>query len=73
MKYLQDYKTDKKHGKIYKVNNKYEYRSLSGKTVRVYDSIKQLVEGENGQQNNQAEPQEETTTPEVVAEATDES
>ena len=45
---LQDYK----QGEIHKRGGKVYYQSKSGKTVREYNSIKELLKGENGKQTN---------------------
>ena len=64
MKKLQSHK----NGAIYKDRGKYLYITESGKTKRVYDSISELVEGENGQQTN--EPQIKEAKAELVVETT---
>lgn len=66
---LQKYR----NGHIYKERNKLIYRTESGKTERSYDSIKELLEGENGTSYKAATQEaDEETTPEVVAETTPE-
>jgi hypothetical protein len=52
---LQDVTIGNKKGELHKVAGKYQYRSFSGKTVREYDSIAQLLKGEvNGKQASKA-------------------
>lgn len=51
--FLQAYNSNNKHGEIHRIRGKrtvYQYRSKSGKTVREYGSIKELIEAENGKQ-----------------------
>lgn len=67
---LQPYK----NGFIYKERNKFIYRTESGTTERVYDSIKELVTGETSGTSRKKSKKKTTrrTTPEVVAETTPE-
>ena len=67
MKKLQNHK----NGGIYKQGGKYLYITESGKTKRVYDSISELVEGENGQQT--AKPQRKEIKADLVAKTTQEA
>lgn len=61
---LQDYK----NGAIYKINGKLVYRTESGKTEREYDTIQQLIEGENGKQSKKPTAEEKAEVVEVVEE-----
>ena len=48
---LQNIAIGNKKGELHKVGNKYQYRSFSGKTIREYPSIQELLTGEvNGKQ-----------------------
>ena len=53
---IQDFTTEHKNGEIHKTGRGFEYRSKSGKTVRYYETIKELIEGERGTKNTQAQP-----------------
>lgn len=52
---LQDITINNKEGEIHKVNGAIQYRSKSGKTIREYSSISELVKGEiHGKQAKKA-------------------
>jgi hypothetical protein len=65
---IQDYKIGNKHGEIHKRGGVYYYQTKSGKTVREYSSVRELIRSESGQQNNQTQPEEQA---EVVEETTE--
>ena len=46
-----------RNGHIYKERGNFVYSTESGKTERSYDSIKELIEGENGTSNKKPEKQ----------------
>jgi hypothetical protein len=52
---LQNITIGNKKGELHKIAGKYQYRSFSGKTIREYSTIEDLIKGEtNGKQTRKA-------------------